>query len=133
MDGREQGDCIEIDALEIYPCFGLRENGWHNHRTQNLTDEPIEHLRSGDGPAVEANGCKIQDSRKEYLRRNIIDHVDDGDAARVEPESYHIPVFRKRGTKNLPVLANGEQQRGKNNIARKRSPNRGHEAVVQES
>src|ERR1700738_1946414 len=128
MDGREKRDGIEIDAPQVSAGFGLSKNSRHDYGAQNLADQFVEDLRDGRGTTVKTDGCEIQDPREEDLRRQIIEHVDDADAARVEAEPYHIRVFEKRRPENPPIFAKRDQQQSENDVSSNRAPDRRHEA-----
>ena len=132
MHRAEQFDRIEVDALQAFAGSGLGEDGWHDDWIQHLDDELVEDLRDGDGAAVEAGRREIQHACKKELRCEIVEHVDDDDAARIGAEADHFRICHKRRAEEPGSLRKVTNKTVVATFAGQRTPDRCHEAVVQD-
>ena len=80
------------------------ENGRHDDGIKHLDDEPVEGLGDGDGAAVETGGREIQHACEKELRCDIVEHVDDNDAARIRAEAEHVGIAGERRAKQAGIL-----------------------------
>ncbi len=77
------------------PALVFGKDRRHDDRTQHLTDQLVEDLGHADRAAVKSDGREIEYAAEKQLRRQIVEDVDQADAARIHPELEDVRTVPK--------------------------------------
>src|SRR6185312_1793329 len=131
LDRGEKPDGIEINSLQIAAVLCVREDRRHDDGSQHLHDQLVEQLGHVDRAAVQTDGCKIENPCQKQLWRQIVEHVDDTDPARIEAKADDVRTTRQRRTEYPDVLPRHNKKNCRDGISRNASPYGRHIAVIQ--